>query len=377
VTGLEQLLGELVAIDSINPDLVPGAAGEAGLAGHVAAWLERAGLDVRIEEAAPGRPSVVAIARGTGGGRTLMLNGHLDTVGVAGMAEPFRPRVEDGRLYGRGAYDMKGGLAACMTAAAEALERRLRGDVILTAVADEEYAGRGTMGIATRYHADGAVIAESTDLELVLAHKGFVWLEIETAGVAAHGSRPELGLDAIVKMGRVLVELERLGAELRAHPTHRRLGSGSVHASLIEGGQELSSYPGRCLLSLERRTVPGETPEAVEAELREIVERVGRSDPSFKAVVRRGLDRTPLETPEDADIVGTMERSATKVLSLPPAVTGVPYWTDAATLWAAGVPTVLFGPSGAGAHAVSEWVDLDSVRNCAEIYLACALEFCG
>ena len=377
MSELRQLIGELVAIDSVNPDLVPGAAGEAEIAHHVAGWLERAGLTVRLDESVKGRPNVIGIARGTGGGRTLMLNGHLDTVGAGGMARPFEPRVEEGRLYGRGAYDMKGGLAACMVAAAEAGRRRLRGDVLVAAVVDEEFAGLGTMGIAGRYRADGALIAEATELELVLAHKGFVWAEIETLGVAAHGSRPELGVDAIARMGRVLVELERLDRDLRAGPTHPRLGGGSLHASLIAGGQELSSYPERCKLSLERRTIPGETPEVVEAELRGIVERLGADDPSFRAVVRRGIDRPPMETPEDAGVVQALARAAAGVLGRPCEIRGVPYWTDAATLWGAGIPTVLFGPSGAGAHANDEWVDLDSAKACAEIYLATALEFCG
>jgi acetylornithine deacetylase len=264
-----------------------------------------------------------------------------------------------------------------MLAAAAARQAQLRGDVIVTAVMDEEYAGLGSLEIARRYPADGAVVAEPTELRLVVAHRGFVWLQVETQGVAAHGSRPDLGVDAIARMGRVLVELEQLDRELRAHPTHRLLGSGSLHASLIEGGQELSSYPERCTLSVERRTLPGETPERVEAELEAILQRLRQEDPAFRAVVRRGLDRIPLETPEEAGIAGAVREAATKVLKAAPEVAGVPYWTDAATLWSAGIPAVLFGPGGAGAHAAEEWVDLESVRACAEVYLDTARVFCG
>src|SRR5512138_2698362 len=296
------LLSDLVAINSINPDLVPGAPGEAEIARYIAGWLEDAGLDVQLVESAAGRPNVVGIARGTGGGRTLLFNGHLDTVGVAGMPDAHQPRIQEGRLYGRGAYDMKGGLAACMLAIAEVRKQRLRGDIIFTGVVDEEYASLGTFDLAKRFHADAAIVAEFTELQLILAHRGFVWLEIETIGKAAHGSRPDLGLDAIVKMGKVLVEIEKLDQKLRSNPTHPLLGSGSLHASLIQGGQELSTYPARCLLSVERRTLPGETPDSVEAELRRIVQDVRRSDPAFEAVVRRGIDRAPLETPEGADI---------------------------------------------------------------------------
>jgi acetylornithine deacetylase/succinyl-diaminopimelate desuccinylase family protein len=374
---LEQLLSDLVSINSINPDLVPGSPGEAEIAHYIADWLKLADLEVQLVESVSGRPNVVGIAQGTGGGKTLLLNGHMDTVGIAGMLNAHQPVIKDGRLYGRGSYDMKGGVAACMLAIAAARKQRLRGDVIFTAVIDEEYASVGTMDLAKRFHADGAIVAEFTELQLILAHRGFVWLEVETIGRAAHGSRPDLGLDAIVKMGKVLIEMEKLDQKLRSNLTHPLLRSGSLHASLIQGGQELSSYPERCLLSFERRTIPGETPESVEAEFLGIVQGIQQSDSSFNAVVRRGIDRSPLETPEDADIVNAIQASAIKVLNHPPKIAGVQFWTDAAVLSAAGIPSVLFGPSGSGAHAVEEWVDLASVKACTEIYLATAMDFCG
>lgn len=377
MSEIANLLSDLLTINSINPDLVPGAPGEAGIAAYIADWMNSAGLEVRVEEPVPGRPNVVGIARGTGGGKALMLNGHIDTVGVSGMTDPFRPRIEDGRLYGRGAYDMKGGLAACMMAAAAAAKHRLRGDVIVTAVMDEEYAGLGTIAIAERYRADGAIVAESTEMELVVAHKGFIWLDVETQGVAAHGSRPHLGVDAIAKMGHFLVELEELNQTLEARPAHPLLGHASIHASLITGGQELSSYPERCVLSAERRTLPGEWGVAVMAELQAIIERLHQADPDFKAVIRQGLERAPLETPAGDAIVGAVRRSAESVLNRTCDLSGLSFWTDAASLWEAGIPTVLFGPSGMGAHATEEWVDLSSVETCAEIYLATAIDFCG
>jgi acetylornithine deacetylase len=374
---LEQLLSDLVSINSINPDLVPGSPGEEEIAHYIADWLKIAGLEVELVESAPGRSNVLGIARGTGGGRSLLLNGHMDTVGVAGMPDGHQPRIEGGRLYGRGAYDMKGGVAACMLAIAEVKKRGLRGDVIFTGVIDEEYASVGTMDLARRLRADAAIVAEFTELQLILAHRGFVWLEVETIGKAAHGSRPDLGIDAIVKMGKVLTEMEKLDLKLRANPTHPLLGSGSLHASLVQGGQELSSYPEKCLLSVERRTLPGEMPESVEAELLAIVENLRRSDSSFDAVVRRGIDRSPLETCEDADIVQALQAASVRVLDRPSQIAGVPFWTDAAVLSVAGIPSVLFGPAGSGAHAVEEWVDLASVKTCAEIYLATAQNFCG
>lgn len=374
---LTELLTQLVAIDSVNPDLVPGGAGEAQIAAFIADWLVRAGLEVTIDEPVPGRPSVIGIARGTGGGQSLMLNAHVDTVGVAGMERPHDPSIADGRLYGRGAFDMKGSLAAIMMVGKAAAERGLRGDVIITAVADEEYASFGTAGVVGRVTADAAVVTEPTALQLCVAHKGFIWLDIETTGIAAHGSRPDLGVDAIAKMGRILVGVEELGQRLLANPTHELLGSGSLHASLIGGGQELSSYPDRCLLQVERRTIPGETPDLVEGQLQDVVAAAVAADPTIQATVRRGLIRDAFEVPPDAPIVATLRRHAADALGQEPNVIGKTPWMDSAILSAAGIPTVVFGPGGAGAHAIVEWVDLAQVQQCYEILLATAEEFCG
>lgn len=372
-----ELLRQLVAIDSINPDLVPGGAGEQKIAHFVADWFERAGLDVVWDEAAPGRPNVIGIARGTGGGRSLLLNAHMDTVGVVGMERPHDPYIRDNRLYGRGAYDMKGGLAAIMAAGAAAKKRGLRGDVIVTAVADEEYASIGTSSIVKRWRTDAAIVTEPTELNICTAHKGFAWLDVETEGIAAHGSRPDLGVDAIVKMGKVLVGLEELDRSLRAAPSHRLLGSGSVHASLIRGGQELSSYPKHCLLSVERRTVPGETLQKVETELPRIFARISATDSTFKARVKTSMVREPFEVSLDEPIVRTVQSKATAILGREPGEIGQTGWMDSALLSAAGIPTVVFGPGGEGAHAVVEWSNLEHVERCAEILAAVAEEFCA
>jgi acetylornithine deacetylase len=362
VTGL---LSELVRIDSINPDLIAGAAGEGAIARFVAGWLEDAGLEAEVEEVAPGRFNTVGIARGTGGGRTLLLNAHMDTVGTGGMDAPFEPTVENGRLHGRGSYDMKGGLAAIMLAGAAAAADGLRGDVAVTAVCDEEVASIGSARIAERYRADAAIVAEPTELRLVLAHKGFVAFEIETRGRAAHGSRPDLGVDAIANMGPVLSRLAELDGRLRADPGHALLGSGSLHASVIEGGQEFSSYPERCLLTGERRTIPGESVAHVESELEELL---GGVDGDIRVLV----SREPLETAEGEEVVGLVRR-----LAGDPEILAEPYWTDAALFSAAGIPTVIFGPVGEGAHAVEEWVELASVERCVEVYAGVARELCA
>jgi len=372
-----ELAARLVEIESINPDIVAGGSGEGAIARFVADWCERAGLETSLEEAAPGRPNVIAVARGLGGGRSLMLNAHMDTVGVDVMAEPFSGRLEGRRLYGRGSYDMKGSLAACMLATAEAKRRGLSGDMIVAAVADEEYASIGTEAVAAGVLADAAIVTEPTEMQLAVAHRGFVHLEIETQGRAAHGSRPHLGIDAIAKMGRVLVGIEQLDGTLRSNPTHRHVGSGSVHASLIDGGQEFSSYPARCALQAERRTIPGETVALVEGEVAEIVTRAGADDPDFSARVRVLGSREPFEVAEDEAIVRTVRRHATTVLGAEPDIVGVSYWADSALLAAAGIPTVLFGPRGEGAHAEVEWVDVGDLERCVEIYVAVATELCG
>ena len=365
MSELAELTAAFVAIDSINPSLVAGAAGEMELARFVAAWCERAGLHVELEEAAPGRPNVIATARGSGGGRSLMLNAHLDTVGVAGMAEPFSGRIDGGRVYGRGACDMKASLAASLLAAVRAKKLDLRGDVVVTAVADEEVGSVGTEAVVARRRTDFAIVTEPTDERLAIAHRGFVGFEIETEGFAAHGSRPDLGIDAIARMGPVLVRLEELAARLHAGVGQPLLGTGSVHASLVEGGQEYSSYPASCLLTGERRTIPEETLEQVEGEVRELLGDV-------PGAFRLGISRPPFELAADAPFVGVVQRCAGGV-----DVVGVPFWADSGLLGAAGIPTVLYGPRGEGLHGEVEWVDIASAERCVDVYVAVAAEVCA
>ena len=393
--AVHTLVGELVAVDSVNPALVPGGAGEGAISVLVADRMREAGLEVEILDA-DGRPSVVGIARGRGGGRSLMLCGHLDTVGVAGMADPFVPALRDGRLHGRGAYDMKAGVVAAMLAAAEAAGAGLAGDVIVAAVADEEHASVGVQAVLERVRADACVVTEPTGLDVVVAHKGFAWWEIEASGRAAHGSRPDLGVDAIAALGPVLVALAELEVELAGRP-HPRLGPGSVHAALIEGGVELSTYPDRCVLGIERRTLPGETSAQLEAELAALVaagERVERRPVAGSAwgaaeaaatpgvgaaawAARTLLERPPFEVADDAPIVTAVRAAAAARLGREPRLRGHSAWMDAAFTSAAGIPTVVFGPDGAGAHEVEEWVELDSVRACAEVLADVASAFCA
>jgi acetylornithine deacetylase len=381
-SGVADLLARLVAIDSRNPVLAPGAPGEGAIATVVADFLHAAGLEVAWVAPQPARPSVVGRLRGTGGGRALLLNGHLDTVGFGGMPDPMTPRTENGRLYGRGAYDMKGGLAAILHAAATlARGPRLRGDLIVTAVADEEHASLGTEAVLAHLGPvaatiGGAIVTEPTDLQICVAHKGFAWATFTTSGRAAHGSRRADGIDAIAHMGRVLVALERLDAALQQRPAHPLLGHGSLHASLIAGGTELSTYPAHCELQVERRTLPGETPASVQAEFAAIVNALHTADPCFQGTATVTFVRPPLETPADSPIVQALTAAATATLDAAPPLVGATFWMDAALLGAAGIPSIAFGPRGAGLHADSEWVDLAGVEACAATLVATARAFC-
>src|ERR671937_755376 len=301
---IRELLAQLVAIDSVNPTLVPGGAGEADVACFVADWLDRNGVAVDYHDLGEARANVIGRVPGKGHGRVLLLNAHLDTVGIGGVDAGFSPRVDGNRLYGRGAYDMKGSLSVIMLVAAAVAERPLSGDLIVTAVADEEAYSIGTEAVARTVSADAAVVTEPTEMNVALAHKGFVWLEVVTEGVAAHGSRYDLGVDAIARMGPVLVGLAELDKRLRAErDPHPLLGGPSLHASLIEGGHELSTYPDRCVVKIERRTLPGETVRDVEEQLSAVA--------GDAATVRTLFAREPLEVVPDEAIVAALIEHAT------------------------------------------------------------------
>jgi acetylornithine deacetylase len=369
------LLRDLVAIDSVNPSLVPGAAGEAAIGDAIAAHMRRLGLDVEVQEVAPGRHNVVGVLQGAERGRALMLCGHMDTVGVAGMHAPFEPVERHGRLYGRGSQDMKGGLAAMIDAARLARDRGFRkGRLVVAAVVDEEYASIGADALAAAWAADAAVVTEPTDLQVGVAHKGFVWAEIQTRGRAAHGSRPADGRDAILCMGRVLHRLEQLDRELQARLPQTVVGAASLHASIIDGGREWSSYPDRCTLRLERRTVAGETAETFVEEISRILDALRNDDEAFDASVALTFARPAYEIPKGHPLPVALLRAARESGAACDTV-GMSFWTDAAILGAAGTPSVLFGPGGAGLHSTEEYVLVKDVITCRDALAALALSF--
>lgn len=378
-----KLLGDLVAIESANPDLVPGVSGEEFAALHVQKFLQTHGLRAELEEAAPHRPNVVATISPSNSARdatpALMIVAHIDTVGAGDMPDAFRPRVEEGRMYGRGALDIKSGVAAmCAAAVAVAQEgARLPRPFMIAAVVDEECNSRGTQDLLRRGHtADCAIVLEPTNLQLVVAHKGYAWFEIITDGRAAHGSLPHEGRDAIRMMGRVLTALDELEKQFASGLAHPRLGRASLHASLITGGQELSSYPAECRLQLERRMLPQETLESVEAELRTMLTKLEKSDSNFRASLRSDLGSRPAyEIAEDSPFV-TRVASVIRRACGTCDFSGMSAWTDTALLAAAGVPGVVFGPSGRGLHGADEYVEVESIYRCADSLREIILEFC-
>ncbi len=366
------LLSSLVAINSINPTL-SGGPGEKEIAEFCARWLRERGVVAEIVECAPGRCNVYAVIPGRGESKPLLLNSHLDTVGVEGMESPFTLQREGMRALGRGAYDMKASVAIEMLLAASCAQHPAPGDLYLTLVADEEDSSLGMESLIrdwlpTVTRPGGALVLEPTEEGLGLAHKGFGWLEVTVRGRAAHGSRPEEGIDAICRLGPLLIALEGLQHRLATGSSHPLLGHGSVHASMVKGGSAWSIYPAHATLCYERRTLPGTTEADLLAELEELLAEAGLST---EMVEKKKLVfvRPPLLTKENTPLVrrlravlSTGERSPSRH----PYV-GLPFWTDGALLSAAGIPTVIFGPAGGGAHADVEWVELPSVRRVYEV----------
>lgn len=372
-----ELARDLVRIDSVNPQLVPGAAGEAAIVGWCADWLGAQGFEVHRLGFAE-RPTVVGVLRGSGGGRSLMLNGHLDTVGVSSYdGNPFAAEVRDGKLFGRGAFDMKSGVAAVLVAAARAARTGLAGDVIVTLVADEEFGSRGTEDALAAFTADAAIVTEPSELNLVLAHRGFAWFEVELAGLAAHGSMPHQGVDAIAHAGLVLRALDDFRARLESAPPHPLLGHGTVRVSTIAGGTDAATVADSCTLAIERRTLPGETPDAVEAALRALLDDIAAGTPDFRFELRRLVARGAFEADPSWPIVRAVAESAERVLGSAAPVRGEPFWTDAGLILEAGIPCLLIGVDGGGAHADTEWATMTSIAQLTDVLDGAIRIFCA
>lgn len=358
---------QLVRTPSVNPVLEEGGAGEHRVAALAAGWLRGWGYRPVVSEVAPGRFNVVA-RRGTGRGPSLLLNGHLDTVGVAGMADPFSGAVRGGRLFGRGAADMKSGVACILAVAAELAREEIAGELVVALTADEEHASLGMEALVeSGLRADAAVVCEPTGLTVMPAHKGFLWMNVRVDGRAAHGSRPDAGVDAITHMGHVLVAFEEESRRLAQETGHPLLGPASLHAGTIEGGSAPSVYPDRCRLVVERRTLPGETTRDVMAEADRVLKHARERCPGLDATVKAGLYRAATEVPVGSGLVEGLRRACRRA-GVPGAVGGMTAWVDACFLNERGIPAVCFGPGSiARAHAVEEWVRVDEIEACARV----------
>ncbi|MGD2184621.1 MAG: ArgE/DapE family deacylase [Desulfobacterales bacterium] len=377
--ALLSLLRDLIQIESVNPSLTNKGSGEAVIARYIRDYLNHLGMEVHLQEIEKSRANVVGILKGSGRGPSLMLNGHMDTVSADNMEiDPFAAEEKDGKIYGRGALDMKAGVAALIMAVESIIEAgiKLKGDVILTLVADEEYASIGTETIVDEYTADAAIVCEPTDLDIVIAHKGFAWIKIQIFGHAAHGSLPHKGVDAIVKAGKVLSAIDELSETDLKKKSHPLLGSPSIHASLIEGGTELSTYPNYCKIQLERRNLPGEDRRLVTEEIQGLLQKIQRQDDQFKADYNVFFFRPAFEISPDQPIVQTVSRAYASTLNKPPKFEGMWAWLDSAILAQAGIPTVIFGPRGDGAHAVVEYADVASVMTTTNILIRSTIDFC-
>ncbi len=358
----------LVRIDSRNPSLVPGAPGEGPVARALADVLRAWGFAVDVRDAAPHRPNVIARI-GPAGGRALMFNGHLDVVGTDGMTHaPFAADERDGSLWGRGSSDMKGGVAAMCAAAARAADVGLDCELIIAAVADEEYDSAGTRALIARgVRADAAIVTEPTRLAIAPAHRGFVWSTVTVRGRAAHGSRYDVGIDAIRHAGLLLAELDAFESRELIRRTHPLLGRASWHASTIDGGLGMSTYPDRCTLRIERRTLPGETPAQAFEEVRDACARVRARHPTFDAEATLDLAQNPSDVATDAPVVRRLER-ALAGCGESVRVEGLSAWTDAALLNEAGIPAICYGPGDIRARtrppSGSKWTRSSARRAC-------------
>lgn len=371
-------LQKLVQINSVNPMLSSGAPGEKEICYYIADILKSLNLNPEIQQIDKTRFNVLATIKGSGGGKSLMLNAHTDTVGVDNMSEPFSGKIVDGKLYGRGAYDMKGSIAAMLAAAKTIVDNKIEpeGDLVLAFVADEEYDSIGTEHLLKKIKTDGAIITEPSNLDICIAHRGFGLYEITTKGKVAHGGRPDLGIDANMHMAKVLLELNKLLQTLNEMKPHPLLGNPSLHVPVIKGGTEPFTYSGQCKINLERRTLPGITHEESLTQINNIIDKLSADDKKFKAEVKQIMWRDPFETNKNSEIVKSLFNSAKSVLGNDPNFIGHTWWEDSALTDKAGIDTVVIGPKGEGLHTANEWVDLDSVNELAKILYQTAIDYC-
>lgn len=374
------MLKELVKINSVNPFEGKGD-GEAEISEFIGDRLRSYGAQIRLQKVKGKRTNVIGTVKGSGGGRTLMLNGHVDTVGfTAETKNPFGAVIDTkGMLHGRGACDMKGSIASMLGAIKSLAESgtELKGDLIFTGVIDEEYLSAGTNAIVKEYSSDAAIVGEPTSLDIAIAHKGYAWVGVEVHGRAAHGSVPEKGIDAIVKASKLVGRLSEL-QETYKSTSHPLLGNPKMHMSIIAGGTEWSIVPESCSIRMERRTLPGEPLNVAVKEVKEVVRELSAEDPEFSATVTDFFGQPALDISRGEPVVGALTSAYKDIMHHKPKIVGVPYWTDAALLVSKGIPACLFGPGDIRlAHSADEYVPVKEVEKGSLIFEETIRNFCG
>jgi acetylornithine deacetylase len=380
-SDLIKLLGELTKINSVNPAFEPESPGEKEIGEYIINYLDSLGLETNTQEVKPGRNNVFGLLKGSGEGKTLLLQGHMDTVGIDFMdIDPLSPVIKEGKMYGRGTCDMKSGLAAMMSAIKNIVDTgiTLKGDLLFNAVCDEEFGQAGCYKAMQVIKADSAIIGEPTELRIQIAHRGLALIQLKTEGVMAHTARHDIGVDAITKMGKVLTRLEERHNQLQKNG-HELTGTGSIHAALIEGGSRarISTYPKECMSRILRWMTPSESVEDIKNELSEIIQELSLEDEQFKASYKVLFSRPPSEVSKDEPICNLLGDSIKETLGTSPVYWGAPWYLEQEIISNHGIPTVCFGPTGEGIHTEVEWVDLDSVRLTEKVYESIIKRYCG
>jgi len=375
------LLADMVRVESVTPWLIPDGSGERTIAGWIAAWLADLPVEVSLDEIEPGRINTVATLRGAGGGRSLIVNAHADTVGFANWADrALEPAIDGDRMVGIGCADDKAGCAAALLAlrALATDGPRLAGDLIVACVADEEGASIGTQDLVKRYRADASIVIEPDRLPRgIVEHQGFGWIDVIVHGRASHGSNPEGGIDAIVHLAEVIRRLDRLDREVfRANPDPLN-GLTVFHTGTVHGGTDYATYPSRAVLGIEIGTQPGEHLSNRVAEIEAIFRECAEVFPDFRGEVDVKLEREPFKAEGHEELWAAMDAATRDEISQPLEPVGLNAWADAALMQAAGIPTVMFGPLGGNYHAPDEWVSIPEVARTARIVVGAAQRFCG